>query len=438
MKIKIRFTSLLVLVAVLSINSFVLAKKEVTLITPPAQIRMPEGLLMPSSNVLRRSNDMDGFTEKDADSSVIYHVISQQADSEVLEKEGLIVHDSKPSDGSCEDSSSDVEDFSLQHEIDAISAQSDQHPLPDADIQQESQWVVNTEDNDYFSLESDEAKDLLKFVKNACNDSNATIRMSLSGKDILTFIAIAKRYRFEAAVLKSSLRLFYNKFKGCLLIDDVVLHQIFPELANLLEQYLDIEKNASVGILAIQKDVEELMCECFLKYSHILAARPNDFCTKISRSVARAAYMSLEGDGTYHARVRNDRERLRFLTIKFLDLLLDRVVWPPHAFESIWPSFMKLGSYLCEFIEKNTITHAGDFNDLVSTLVYRFVFYINLHAHVLPADFFRVIQNELSSGSVFFLEYPEHAEMKKFLEDQINVTYLKAEALEKMALFNAV
>jgi hypothetical protein len=438
MKIKIRFTSLLVLAAVLSINGFALAKKEVTLFIPPAQIRMPEGLLLPSSNTLVRSNHADEFTDQDADSSVIYHVISQQADSEVLEKEGLIVHDSKPSDVSPESISAEAENFSLQEEIDVINAETLVQPLSEKDVQQESQWIINTEENDFLSIESEEAKDLITFIKNICRDSNATIRMSLSGRDILTFVAIARRYNFESAVLKSCLRIFYNKFKGCLLVDDVVLHQILPDLSNLLEPYLDTEKNASVAISAIQKDVEELMCECFLKYSHILTTRPNDFCTKISRSLARAAYMSLEGDESKHARLCHARERLRFLMIQFLNLLLDRVVWPPHAFESIWPSFMKIGGYICQFAEKGIVTHMGDLNDLVSTLVYRFVFYINLHANVLPPDFFRVIQNELSSGAVFFLEYPEHAEMKKFLEDEINATYLKAEALQKMAQFNSL
>jgi hypothetical protein len=441
MKIKIRFLSGLMLAATFSFAFKMHARQEVTLVTPPATVRMPEGLICPSSDVLVRSNYADEFTALDADPSVIFHTVAHQEGIEVLEREGLVVHDPL---ADCSGQPEPVITRQAEVPLPAEILQNDAAPAKPLAVDeaqetiQDSQWIVNPEHRTYYSLDSKEAKELLAFVAQACDDSNATVRMSLNGRDVLTFIAIAKRYTFDAVVIDVGLRRFFNKFKTCLLVDDAVIHQILPDLANLLEPYLDYEKNISMSISAVQRDIEELMCECFLKYSHMLSARPNDFITKISRSVARTAYMSLESDETPHTRARHDRERLRFLAIQFLNLLLDRVVWPPHAFESIWPSFMRMGGYLCDFAQKNVIIHMDDFKDLFTTLVQRFIFYINLHVSVLPSDFFRLIQSDLGSGVVFFLEYPEHADLKKYLEYEINAAYLRALAHEKMVTVEVV
>ncbi|MBM3894660.1 hypothetical protein FJ366_03655 [Candidatus Dependentiae bacterium] len=436
MKIKNKIVSKIIFGMIVCYVANTDASKEIIVTIPPAAIRMPEGIITPSSDVLARSNYADEFTALDADNSAVFHVAAQQENAAVLEKEGLVVHDSEQSD---EGQKTDIISPSVVvHEVPPIPAEIiENHPVPPTgELEQggiqESLWIVNPEHRVYFSLESKEAKELLEFVSQSCDDANATVRMSLNGRDVLTFIAIAKRYAFDAVVVDVGLRRFFNKFKTCLLIDDAVIHQILPELVNLLEPYLDYEKNISMAISAVQRDVEELMCECFLKYTHMLSTRPNDFITKISRNIARTAYMSLESDEIPHTRSRHDRERLRFLSIQFLNLLFDRVVWPPYAFESIWPSFVRMGSYVCDFAQKNVIIHMDDFKDIFSTLVQRFIFYINLHVNVLPSGFFRLIQSDLGAGTIFFLEYPEHADLKKHFEYEINAAYLRALAHEKM------
>ena len=396
-------------------------------VTPPAQVRLPEHALIPSGNTVVRSNQEEEFTEQDADALIAMKKGFQRDEIAELVADGVVLpmqNDSQPLAQDTAPTTSVVPECGhlLQQENES-----------DAAIV-ESQWIIDAEQQECLSIDSKEAKTILEFVKKTCDDPSSTVRMSLNGRDMLAFLTMTKRYAFDPLVLDTGLRRFFNKLKACLLIDDAVLHQVLPELSNVLEPYLDYEKNVSIAIGFVQRDVEQLMCECFLKYSHMLSERPNDFITKLSRSVARTSYMTLESDENPYARTRHDRDRLRTLVVQLLNLMLDRVAWPPHAFESIWPSFVKIGSYLCDFAQKNVVTHMDDFKDLYTTLVQRFIFYVNLHSSVLPRDFFRVIQNDLSTGVVFFLEYAEHADLKKYLEEELNATLLRSIAFERMEL----
>jgi len=405
------------------------AATDVPVVTLPAQIRMPEGIIAPSGDTVVRSNYDQEFNEQDADLSVVFHKVEFKNPADDLVADGIIVTMEQAENQS--ETSPKVES-EQPAQVDTSAFEENANSI--ADLQIESQWVINPEQHEYLSIDSQEAKAILAFVKKSCDDPAAVTKFSLSARDMLVFLTMIKRYRFDPIVLDVGLRKFYNRLKGCMIIDDVVLHQLLPELASVLELNVDYEKNASMSIGMVQRDVEQLMCECFLKYSHMLSDRVNDFITKLSRVTARTAYQSLESDENPQARMRHDRERLRHLSIRILDLMLDRVAWAPHAFESIWPSFIKIGSFVHDFAQKNVITHMDDFKDLYTTLVNRFVFYINLHATVLPSDFFRVIQNDLGTGVVFFLEYPDHADLKKFLEDEINGTTLRSIAFERMEL----
>ncbi len=396
----------------------------VDVVTLPAEVRMPEGLLVPSSELIVRSNENQEFTEQDADESVVFNKIPLKNPVDDMIANGTIVT---------------LEQAQEQLHLPLESHQPQSSSLPEnlnntVETQFASQWVVNTDHQEYLSLNSKEARAVIDFVQKSCADTAAVTKFSLSGRDVLAFLTMVKRHHFDPVVIDVGLRKFYNTSKGCMIIDDVVLHQILPELASVLGKQIDYEKNASATIGMVQRDVEQLMCECFMKYSHMLSDRVNDFITKLSRVTARTAYQALESDENPLARMQKDRERLRQLTIKYVDLLLDRVAWAPHAFESIWPSFMKLGSYVHDLAQKNVITHMDDFKDLYTTLVNRFVFYINLHATALPSDFFRVVQNDLATGVVFFLEYPDHADLKKHLEAEVGNTMFRSMAFERMEL----
>lgn len=429
MRIKISLWQKSVVFGALGFVGVNCAATDVSVVTLPAQIRMPEGLIVPSGDGVVRSNHDQEFNELDADPSVVFHKVELKNPVDELVADGTIVTIEQAENES--NSASKVES-EQPAPVDMSAFEENSQNM--ADLQMESQWIINPEQHEYLSIDSQEAKAILAFVKKSCDDPAAVTKFSLSARDILVFLTMVKRYNFDPIVLDVGLRKFYNRLKGCMIIDDVVLHQVLPELASVLERNVDYEKNASMSIGMVQRDVEQLMCECFLKYSHMLSDRVNDFITKLSRVTARTAYQSLESDENPHARMRHDRERLRQLSIRILELLLDRVAWAPHAFESIWPSFIKIGSFVHDFAQKNVISHMDDFKDLYTTLVNRFVFYINLHATVLPSDFFRVIQNDLGTGVVFFLEYPDHADLKKFLEDEINGTMLRSVAFERMEL----
>lgn len=429
MRIKISLWQMSVVFGALGFVGLNRASTDVPVVTLPAQIRMPEGLLVPSGDLVVRSNQEQEFTEFDADSSVVLHKIEHKNPVDDLVADGTIITMEQ-----AESQSESVPKVEPEKPVAVDMSAFESSATAIEDFQIESQWIINPEQNECLSIDSQEAKAILAFVKKSCDDPAAVTKFSLSARDILVFLTMIKRYSFDPIVLDVGLRKFYNRLKGCMIIDDVVLHQLLPELASVLELNVDYEKNASMSIGMVQQDIEQLMCDCFLKYSHMLSDRVNDFVTKLSRVTARTAYQSLESDENPQARMRHDRERLRHLAIRILDLMLDRVAWAPHAFESIWPSFIKIGSFVHDFAQKNVITHMDDFKDLYTTLVNRFVFYINLHATVLPSDFFRVIQNDLGTGVVFFLEYPDHADLKKFLEDEINGTMLRSVAFERMEL----
>ena len=449
MRTKMRLFARCVLLGTTLSSFLVGAESKKIVIQPRAQLRIPEKIFLPSSSTLIRSNDTEEFTPLDADSSLVLEPAFCDNSASVLIQEGVVLPLKNQGQGIATEESlfqmvpenqsglSEALSAEVSLNSDLLLSDSSADAEDEADALLESQWIINPQESEeYLSVDSREAKSLLEYVKKTCADPSATVRMSLNGRDVLAFLTMARRYKFDALAIDTGLRCFYNKFKSCAVIDDAVLHQILPALAGLLEEHLDYEKNVSMSISSVQRDVEQLMCECFVKYSHMLSSRPNDFLTKLSRMVARSAYMSLESDETALARSRHDRERLRVLAVQFINLLLDRVVWPPHAFESIWPSFIRIGSYVCDFAQKNVITHMDDFKDLYSTLTQRFIFYINLHAAMLPSDFFRVVQNDLSMGAVFFLEYDVHADLKKTFERELNVALMRSLAYEQSGLIS--
>jgi hypothetical protein len=53
------------------------------------------------------------------------------------------------------------------------------------------------------------------------------------------------------------------------------------------------------------------------------------------------------------------------------------------------------------------IDHMDDLDDLLWTLVHRFIFYIDLVGAELPVEFYERIEQDLVNRSVFFLEAKE-------------------------------
>jgi hypothetical protein len=384
----------------LKITLFVLCGGTVSTLLSEAEIRLPEGVMVPMGEMVTRSGVPDD------DQLLIEASLKTDADEEEVE----------------------VGTSHLPEEL-VDNVVQDEHAAVDGD----SHWAVGKMPDKYEPITGRPAQKLLKYVDDLCKKDEAVNRLSLDGKDLLTFLRVATHYHFDLATLDQGLRKFYNTLKGCLMIDDSVVHQVLPEMVHLLKPYLNYQEEIDLSITTIQKRSEQFIAGCFAKYSNMLQEQPNDFLLKLSRGTARIAYDALEGEDDF-AEQRRARERLRHLVIQIADLMVSKVTWAPHAFESLQPSLMRIGADLCSLGEANILIHMDDFKDVFWTLVQRVKFFIDLNASVLPSDCFKMIKEDVDNHVFYFLEYEEHQDLREDLLRALTAAEVKSLAYEHVGI----
>jgi hypothetical protein len=285
------------------------------------------------------------------------------------------------------------------------------------------------------SIDKSKSAIALEEVQEFCNVTGGGDTLALNAEPVINFLHKAQREGLPLTAIDGGLRIFYNRFKGCLFIDDNVVHDLIPALLQLVVPQVNADHERLFSITTIHKEIEQLLSSCFIKYSDMFSKKPNEFISKVAGVVSNVSFEILAGDESRLAVYREERQRLRLLVFQFLDLLLDRVSWAPYAYETIWESFVKMGSDICLFAERDIITHMDDLRGLYWSLVHRTIFYLDLHAHLLPPSFFEVVLRELDDHSVFFLEEDETADIKKFLRHGIEAARIKSLAAERVGLY---
>jgi len=250
----------------------------------------------------------------------------------------------------------------------------------------------------------------IKHAKDMYNKNYYTTKLSQDGSYIIQFLELSNEMNLCCENLYVCMRLFYNKIKACELIDDTVIQQLLNNMPKLLDRYFDHDyKLLEFDLMFIKKNIENMMLTRFTSELPSFMNNPDVFISDLATGISSLYEKQLE---LKNKDIKNaqKRERLRQIIFRFLDTGLNKTIWNPESYESIWDSFTRIAHGLQVMAHHEVINHSDDLDDLFWTHVHRFCFFLDLTGARLPLSFYEQVENDLNTGVVYFLEAPEQDE----------------------------
>jgi hypothetical protein len=239
------------------------------------------------------------------------------------------------------------------------------------------------------------------FIQKNYNQSDYADTLSRDGRQVTEFLVLSNQYNFSTEQTYTGLRLFHNKFKETGLVDDTVMEVILKTLPVELDRHFPLNPLHSAKQKSPAKMVENIILTEFTDHLTKPTTSTEHFFSGLSQTIAS----SLKEVGA------NDememRNRLRTLTIKFVDLLLTKTMWYPQHPESIWPSVLQAANSISQLCSSNIINHLDDADELYKTLISRFVWFIEQFGSQMPVSWFDTVEGDVSGRLVPFLESVE-------------------------------
>ena len=272
-----------------------------------------------------------------------------------------------------------------------------------------------------------------EYVKNVYNNRHYADVLSQNGKHVIEFLQMCKELNVETELAYTGLRLFYNKIKSCELIDYTVILQVLKPLPELLGSFLSTEDNVQ-DFSFLKINFEKILLNKFTEHLPKFESEPDIFLHDLSKDLAKKAKEELI-KSEKEQNEKEMKERLRQMTVKFLEIALSKTIWEPTHYESIWSSVNEIASLIYILGDRNILEHMDDLDDLIWSLVHRFCFFLDFTGSILPTQFYELVETEINNNMVFFLETPELDEgiksKKEFILDALSKAKVKALAFER-------
>jgi len=239
------------------------------------------------------------------------------------------------------------------------------------------------------------------FIQSTYNATGYADTLSRDSRHITEFLRLSNEYRLNTEQVYTGLRLFLNKLKETMLIDDTVTMHILDALPEELERHFPLNPLQSMKQKSPAQLVENIMLTEFTDHLQ----KPKTSTEVFFKNLSATITTSLKEVGA------NDegamRERLRGITFRLVDLLLSKTMWYVQQPESIWPSVLHAAHSISLLCSHGIINHLDDVCELHKTLISRFISFIEHSGTQLSAAWYNAIENDLSQGLVPFLETPE-------------------------------
>lgn len=253
--------------------------------------------------------------------------------------------------------------------------------------------------SDFFSQAMSE------YISEIYNDIEYGNQLSHDGNHIIDFLSLAEQFNLGEEEVYTGLRLFHNKLKEPVGIDDTVVTYILDQLPIYLEQYFPLlTSKAPDNFLTHPAQVIE---NCMLTHvtehlPKLKAITPTDFFESLSQKIGNLTSENLRQIDT-----NNMRERLRSQVVQFVDLLLSKVIWYPENYEGIWENVKTCAQNIHLLGANGIINHMDDIDSCLWTLTYQFCKFLHTFGSQLPLDFHDTIKHDLLEQYVPFLEDAE-------------------------------
>lgn len=279
----------------------------------------------------------------------------------------------------------------------------------------------------------------MEFIKRVYNHEYYAKVLSQDGADLVQFLDLTKEASLEPQEAYVGLRLFTNKLKASEVVDDTVLEQVLPAFVkNTAHYFNEEEKNTEGSIDFIKKNIENVILMHLTAHLDDFQKMPELFVSDLSSQIAQALQKQWKSTQKKMESSAEAKMRLRMGINKFLEVALGKLVWSSKAPEKIWPSFLNIANKLQLLGVHKIIDHMDDMDDLFWTLTHRFCFFLELTGGMLPVALHDLIEQQLATKAVYFLEMKEQDQgitsKKEILASTLLKSRMRAIAFERKGL----
>lgn len=283
---------------------------------------------------------------------------------------------------------------------------------------------------DYCSTDSDLLQDFCcpvvfskagidHFLRNVFNDSRYSVDyLPYSFSHLIQFLEYGICSKQKRVYFESTLRLFLNKIKAVRYIADSAVPSLLARLPGLLESQCVISPMNLNQLSVLLKDA--LYSAFEMKFA-LFKTNVDLFFDQITVDM-----MSIMKK---HISVSDEvsREQLKQITLRFLELVLLKVVWSPVDQEKVWDSFKNIASQLAVFKERGIIND-DELDDLYKSLLESFCHFLDLAGQELPEALLETMNQEIGSKKILLFAMEEQEPQLQHKTDRLRevVWMLKA------------
>lgn len=252
----------------------------------------------------------------------------------------------------------------------------------------------------------------LEYVKQVYNHSSYAEYIAQDASHVVEFAQLGRELNLSPDYMYVGMRLFYNKYKATEIVNDSVVRQLLPSIAQHFAQHFSTqaEDTAYTNLDFIKKHTEEVILHKFTEHFTRFQTTPDTFIEELASDLA-AFYKQQEQTMTRAIAKRDAKQdslvRLRQVTLRFFELTLNKTMWNMLEPDSIWASFVQIAEGIQGLAEKQLIDHMDDLDDLFWTLTHRFGYFVELAGAELPLSFYDKVEESLINRDVRFLEMNE-------------------------------
>jgi hypothetical protein len=221
-------------------------------------------------------------------------------------------------------------------------------------------------------------------------------------------------------------RLFGNMYKGAPYVNAYHVVELLEKLPTLLSHTFTMYKSSSLirnkalhdmtMLDRLQESTTALLHLNFRSHFEYFKNDPEKFLDDLSNNIVILAEEEIS------------TEQVRQTIIRFLETIINKMIWSPSDNQKIWESVKKVSDQLAILMEYNIIDDTDDLNDILWTLTYRFCYFIDLTSSDLDPQLFHTIKNDIIQEHVPFLQLEEQEPFLESKKEYIIRTILISEA----------
>lgn len=199
----------------------------------------------------------------------------------------------------------------------------------------------------------------------------------------------------------STIRLFSNRVKSCTYVSPDAIEVLLDRIPELLERYF-VRTPTSLFTEA-KNSIKRILYTTFLTKFNFFKSDPDGFFDDLSNEI-------MQGINNTHLMQNSiDNEQLRQSLIRFLEIVLDKVIWTPFDQDEVWISVKTTSAKLQELTEINIIT-MDELDDLYQSLLARFIHFLNVAGADLPISTIDAIKSDIQAQNLLLLTLEEQEE----------------------------